>query len=108
MNTIIERDAQIQSISQVIESEFPKAKREYLKTYNNWEGDCHILFEFMSCNLGINVPSDAVDEIWHGCILYTQKYAAFCMKHFGRFVHHVPGDSDCHCQDSACSACCGN
>lgn len=31
-----------------------------------------------------------IDEMWHAFILYTQIYADFCQKYFGRFIHHPP------------------
>jgi len=40
------------------------------------------------------VPSNYVDEAWHNFILYTKEYHAWCFKHFGRFIHHVPENED--------------
>lgn len=36
------------------------------------------------------MPSRAVDEAWHGFILCTARYAAFCDRAYGRFLHHHP------------------
>lgn len=38
----------------------------------------------------IGMPSRAVDEAWHGFILCTARYAAFCSEAYGRFLHHHP------------------
>lgn len=38
----------------------------------------------------IGMPSRAVDEAWHGLILCTARYAAFCDKAYGTFLHHHP------------------
>ena len=38
----------------------------------------------------IGMPSHAVDEAWHGFILCTARYAAFCDRAYGRFLHHHP------------------
>lgn len=38
----------------------------------------------------IDLPSRAVDEAWHGLILGTARYAAFCGDAYGRFLHHNP------------------
>jgi len=38
----------------------------------------------------IGMPSRAVDEAWHGLILCTARYAAFCEEAYGRFLHHHP------------------
>jgi hypothetical protein len=43
----------------------------------------------------IGMPSRAVDEAWHGLILCTTRYAAFCQDAYGQFLHHYPdGDGD--------------
>ena len=36
------------------------------------------------------MPSHAVDEAWHGLILCTARYAAFCTRAYGQFLHHHP------------------
>lgn len=38
----------------------------------------------------IGMPSRAVDEAWHGLILCTERYAAFCDAAYGQFLHHHP------------------
>ena len=38
----------------------------------------------------IGMPSHAVDEAWHGFILCTARYAAYCAAAYGRFLHHHP------------------
>lgn len=37
-------------------------------------------------------PPPLIDEAWHAHILNTRNYKEFCMKEFGYFVHHTPGD----------------
>jgi hypothetical protein len=44
-------------------------------------------------NQVIGMPSRAVDEAWHGLILCTARYSAFCDKAYGRFLHHHPEGS---------------
>jgi hypothetical protein len=41
-------------------------------------------------NQVIGMPSRAVDEAWHGLILCTARYSAFCKKAYGEFLHHHP------------------
>lgn len=41
-------------------------------------------------NQVIGMPSHAVDEAWHGLILCTVTYSAFCEQAYGRFLHHHP------------------
>ena len=36
------------------------------------------------------MPSRAVDEAWHGLILCTARYSAFCKEAYGQFLHHHP------------------
>jgi hypothetical protein len=38
----------------------------------------------------IGMPSHAVDEAWHGFILCTARYSAFCDQAYGQFLHHHP------------------
>lgn len=38
----------------------------------------------------IGMPSRAVDEAWHGLILCTALYSAFCDRAYGRYLHHHP------------------
>jgi len=41
-------------------------------------------------NQVIGMPSRAVDEAWHGLILCTARYSAFCQTAYGEFLHHHP------------------
>ncbi len=38
----------------------------------------------------VSMPSVAADELWHGFIVYTREYDAFCRQAFGQFLHHRP------------------
>jgi hypothetical protein len=38
----------------------------------------------------VSMPSVVVDDMWHGLVLHTREYAAFCEAAFGRFLHHGP------------------
>lgn len=38
----------------------------------------------------VGMPSHAVDEAWHGFILCTARYSAFCKDAYGQFLHHHP------------------
>lgn len=35
-------------------------------------------------------PTDPIDQLWHIHILYTENYYDYCMKKFGKFIHHSP------------------
>jgi hypothetical protein len=51
-------------------------------------------------NQVIGMPSRAVDEAWHGLILCTARYSAFCTKAYGEFLHHHPEGGAPAWQDS--------
>lgn len=38
----------------------------------------------------VTMPSQVADDLWHGFILHTRAYAAFCRDAFGGFLHHTP------------------
>jgi hypothetical protein len=38
------------------------------------------------------VPSEPIDDFWHTFLLYTRKYAPFCERFAGHFIHHEPFD----------------
>ena len=44
--------------------------------------------------LNAHAVSAKIDPFWHAHILHTQQYVDFCEKVMGRYVHHVPLDSD--------------
>ena len=35
-------------------------------------------------------PMAALDEMWHCFVLFTPDYTEFCLRFFGRFIHHKP------------------
>jgi organic radical activating enzyme len=41
-------------------------------------------------NLFVDDSMLMLDEMWHTFVLFTKKYAAFCRKYFGMFLHHLP------------------
>ncbi len=43
-------------------------------------------------NKAIGMPSHAVDEAWHGLILCTAVYSAFCLNTYRKYLHHHPVD----------------
>lgn len=40
---------------------------------------------------GVQVPSPAIDAVWHLHLLDTRAYASFCDQVIGRMIHHSPG-----------------
>ena len=54
-------------------------------------------------------PTKVVDIAWHEFILHTKDYMNYCIAKFGKYIHHVPHDTqplnelaDC----DSCSAAC--
>lgn len=41
----------------------------------------------------VAMPSQVVDDAWHGFILHTRAYDAFCRRALGRFLHHTPAEA---------------
>jgi hypothetical protein len=39
-------------------------------------------------------PSRKLDEVWHDFILFTKDYQEFCIKYFGKMIHHKPSLMD--------------
>ena len=39
------------------------------------------------------MPSQLADDAWHVMILDTRRYAEFCRRAFGSFLHHHPGEA---------------
>lgn len=58
----------------------------------------------VSCANESIAPSEEADTFWHAFILHTVLYDAWCRKHFGRFVHHVPTPSGVHPSEHALHA----
>lgn len=52
---------------------------------------------FLACSMApgqnLEMPSHAVDLLWHEFILFTRSYEQFCSRAFGRFLHHAPAGS---------------
>jgi hypothetical protein len=38
------------------------------------------------------VPSEDLDYFWHEFILDTRRYLAFCVRRYGKVIHHAPPD----------------
>jgi hypothetical protein len=37
------------------------------------------------------IPPPRIDVCWREFVLFTRDYHAFCIEHFGRFIHYDPG-----------------
>jgi hypothetical protein len=35
-------------------------------------------------------PPSVIDQGWHEFLMYTKDYQDFCLRYFGKFVHHTP------------------
>jgi len=78
------------------------AKRKLRQQYPQLEAKDADLVErgfrqfFMACARSdgkyVAMPSKAVDAYWHALILDTKRYAEWCERTLGRFLHHVPAE----------------
>jgi len=78
------------------------AKRKLRQQYPQFEAKDADLVErgfrqfFMACARSdgkyVAMPSKAVDAYWHALILDTKRYAEWCERTLGRFLHHVPAE----------------
>ena len=73
---------------------------ENIAKYNNWSIDfCNkVIFEFerfisIRSNNPNTSPSDYIDKLWHSIILNTEFYIDYCLKKFGKIIHHNTFDS---------------
>lgn len=41
----------------------------------------------------VSMPSQVVDDLWHEFILFTRNYQHFCLRAFGRYLHHTPAEA---------------
>ena len=55
-----------------------------------YEYDRFMLLRYENQNLS---PSDDIDNLWHYHILDTYSYYTYCIKKFGKIIHHNPADS---------------
>ena len=44
----------------------------------------------LKTGLSIDMPIVVIDEMWHNFVLFTTEYTAFCVDHFGYYMHHAP------------------
>lgn len=73
---------------------------ENIARYNNWSIHfCNkVIFEFerfifIRANNSNTSPSDLIDKLWHSLILNTEFYIDYCLKKFGKIIHHNAFDS---------------
>lgn len=71
----------------------------YQEDYGANESESRVIeFEFKSFmlkkHLGHPIPQDLhrkqIEDFWHISILHTKDYYSFCIKCFGKMIHHVP------------------
>jgi hypothetical protein len=56
---------------------------------------CHRAATELPSGLGyvVSTEIEKIDWMWHTFLLFTMDYADFCERHFGHFLHHVPGEA---------------
>ena len=73
---------------------------QFTSYYNKWTLDYteDVFKEYQKFlylrNINSNLsPSDDIDKFWHAHILNTKSYYDYCIKKFGKIIHHNPNDS---------------
>lgn len=51
----------------------------------------YIVLSRLMRDRSVPMLSRRIDEAWHQFILFSEEYKQFCLRFFGRFVHHNPG-----------------
>ncbi|HKV22135.1 MAG TPA: hypothetical protein VJR50_24140 [Mycobacterium sp.] len=90
MNPIARANAEVEALELpvAVYKTCPWEPRELVETgLRQWLRCCAAA---LRDNQVIGMPSHAVDEAWHGFILCTARYSAFCDRAYGRFLHHHP------------------
>lgn len=54
----------------------------------------HINHNVVQDIIGLPMPSQLADDVWHEMILNTHFYQEFCKTEFGHFIHHNPQAQD--------------
>lgn len=57
---------------------------------SGFESYLHAIGMF-GADVSVAMPSRAIDEVWHNCILHSRFYENLCSQRVGWFVHHDPG-----------------
>lgn len=71
--------------------EIPSATGDDLSMLKSgFESYLHAIAMF-GADVSVAMPSRAVDEVWHNCILHSRFYEKLCAARVGWFIHHDPG-----------------
>ena len=54
-----------------------------------WHG-LHQFLRMVALTEERQVAPTPVDELWHTALKFTEDYRKFCLKAFGRMIHHMP------------------
>lgn len=53
----------------------------------------YIVIAYLDDTICWDMYSRRIDEVWHQFVLFTKEYTDFSEHFFGRYIHHVPGNS---------------
>lgn len=104
------------SLDEVLAYENPRVIRGFLRDYDLEPAEVRLLFRemlklvWLHDRLGgkyaIWWSWKPLDDMWHWFVLHTRDYEDFCLRYFGRMVHHDPetrGDQLApHADDGEC------
>ncbi len=88
------------SLEEVLKYENPRVIRGFLRDYDLEPAEAELLFREMLKLVWLNDRLEGryaiwwswkpLDDMWHWFVLHTRDYEDFCLRSFGRMVHHDP------------------
>ena len=77
---VVNRIAKLESVSLVV------AKQMF--------NDLKLFLFIANTSKDVIAPTGKIDSAWHHFLMYTKDYKDFCLKYFGRFIHHNPYETE--------------
>lgn len=90
---------EMRSLEEILEYTNPKVIERYQIDHGLSKKDAKVLLKDVLLFLYVCAttdrtkeitPTHAVDEGWHGFIMFTREYQRFCKDYFGFVIHHEP------------------
>jgi len=89
------------NIPQVLEYQHEETVLRFMDEFDISDEEANDVFREMKLFLCLlaKYPNDyiftheplwIIDEMWHTFLLYSQDYYDFCLKYFGKMIHHAP------------------
>jgi hypothetical protein len=95
------------TLDEVLAYRHPGTVRRYREEYRATPGEAGVVFrgtlKFLHLSAraagggfgcAITAEIERLDLMWHAFLLFTRDYAAFCDRHSGVFLDHIPAEAD--------------